>query len=317
MKTIPIITFFLCTVMYAHAQLNIVPKNDGLKEYTVTNAHPYDSLTNVEKRSFTSLPGQTLYMHGVKNDRNGYWDAFYTVNFLTGDDRTVYKAVNISTTPSKEVVGKYYEVVKVWTKTDYLSAGCCLLLREKESGDEMYYNPFRYPLSMTCIGYYEKLKRFVGQTFLSLAKAVETEDGQVITPAEGAEYRCVDIGLKMNSDGAFLLMEGADGVHLWRGHRLCAVCLPRFVGGRGCAHAVCEGAQHGRHCGRRDGSGVPARLRMRGDAACEAADCLPQGRYRHDEGNGHRRVGRTIPQIGSQEGRQDSGDIALFRQPLC
>lgn len=66
MKTIPIITFFLCTVMYAHAQLNIVPKNDGLKEYTVTNAHPYDSLTNVEKRSFTSLPGQTLYMHGVK-----------------------------------------------------------------------------------------------------------------------------------------------------------------------------------------------------------------------------------------------------------
>ena len=50
MKTIPIITFFLCTVMYAHAQLNIVPKNDGLKEYTVTNAHPYDSLTNVEKR---------------------------------------------------------------------------------------------------------------------------------------------------------------------------------------------------------------------------------------------------------------------------
>ena len=112
MKTIPIITFFLCTVMYAHAQLNIVPKNDGLKEYTVTNAHPYDSLTNVEKRSFTSLPGQTLYMHGVKNDRNGYWDAFYTVNFLTGDDRTVYKAVNISTTPAKEVVGKYYEVVK-------------------------------------------------------------------------------------------------------------------------------------------------------------------------------------------------------------
>jgi hypothetical protein len=291
MKTIPIITFFLCTVMYAHAQLNIVPKNDGLKEYTVTNAHPYDSLTNVEKRSFTSLPGQTLYMHGVKNDRNGYWDAFYTVNFLTGDDRTVYKAVNISTTPSKEIVGKYYEVVKVWTKTDYLSAGCCLLLREKESGDEMYYNPFRYPLSMTCIGYYEKLKRFVGQTFLSLAKAVETEDGQVITPAEGAEYRCVDIGLKMNSDGAFLLMEGADGVR-----------VEAFPIGRGVR--VCK---HGTY--RPAGKTVRREIRE--------ADCLPQGRYRHDEGNGHRRVGRTIPQIGSQEGRQDSGDIALFRQPLC
>ena len=55
MKTIPIMIFFLCTAMYAQAQLNIVPKSDGLKEYTVTNAHPYDSLTNVEKRSFASL----------------------------------------------------------------------------------------------------------------------------------------------------------------------------------------------------------------------------------------------------------------------
>ena len=214
MKTIPIIALFFGIGLHAEAQLNIVPKNDGIKEYTVANAQPYDSLTNVEKRSFAALPGQTLFMHGARNDRDGYWDAFYTSNFLTGDDRTVYKAVNISTTPAKEVVGKYYEVVKVWTKTDYLSAGCCLLLREKESGDEMYYNPFRYPLSMTCLGYYEKLKRFVGQTFLSLAKRVETEDGRVITPAEGAEYRCVDVGLKMNSDGAFLLMEGADGVRV-------------------------------------------------------------------------------------------------------
>lgn len=55
MKTIPIMIFFLCTAMYAQAQLNIVPKSDGLKEYTVTNALPYDSLTNVEKRSFASL----------------------------------------------------------------------------------------------------------------------------------------------------------------------------------------------------------------------------------------------------------------------
>lgn len=73
MKTIPIMIFFLCTAMYAQAQLNIVPKSDGLKEYTVTNALPYDSLTNVEKRSFASLPGQTLYMHGARNDGDGYW----------------------------------------------------------------------------------------------------------------------------------------------------------------------------------------------------------------------------------------------------
>ena len=214
MKKISIIILLLTIGLHAKAQLNIVPQNDEVKEYTVQNAQPYDSLTNVDKRSFASLPGQTLYMHGARNDQDGYWDAFFTANFLTSDERTVYKAVNISVTPAKEVVGKYYDVLKVWTKTDYFSYGCCLLLREKESGSEMYYNPFKYSLSMTCLGYYEKLKRYIGQVFFSLGKRVETEDGQIITPAEGAEYHCVDVGLKMNSDGAFLLMEGADGVRV-------------------------------------------------------------------------------------------------------
>ena len=55
-------------------------------------------------------------------------------------------------------------------------------------------------------------RRYTGQAFFSLAKRVETEDGQIITPPEGTEYHCMDIGLKMNSDGAFLIMEGADRV---------------------------------------------------------------------------------------------------------
>ena len=129
MKIIPIIALFLGFGLHAEAQLNIVPKNDGIKEYTVANAQPYDSLTNVEERSFASLPGQTLYMHGARNDGDGYWDAFYTVNFLTGDDRTVYKAVNISTTPAKEVVGKYYEVVKEQT-TCRQDAACCFVRKK-------------------------------------------------------------------------------------------------------------------------------------------------------------------------------------------
>ena len=205
---------FLSCSLYAEAQLNIVTRNSGMKEYTVQNAQPYDSLTNVEERSFASLPGQTLYMHGARNDSRGYYDTFFTGNFLVGSGRQVYKDDGLGNTPAEAVVGKYYEVLKVWTERDYLTVGCCLLLREKESGEEIYYNPYLYPLSMTCLGFYEKLKRYIGQTFLSLAKRVETEDGQIITPPEGTEYRCVDVGLKMNSDGAFLLMEGADGVRV-------------------------------------------------------------------------------------------------------
>lgn len=56
--------------MYVNTQLNIVPNSDGLKEYTVKNAHPYDSLTNVEDSNFALLPGKTLYMYGAKNDKN-------------------------------------------------------------------------------------------------------------------------------------------------------------------------------------------------------------------------------------------------------
>ena len=213
-KTNLAIMAFLSYSLYAEAQLNIVTRNSGMKEYTVQNAQPYDSLTNVEERSFAALPGQTLYMHGARNDSRGYYDTFFTGNFLARSGRQVYKDDGLGNTPAEAVVGKYYEVQKVWTERDYLTVGCCLLLREKESGEEIYYNPYIYPLSMTCLGFYEKLKRYVGQTFLSLAKRVETEDGQIITPPEGTEYRCVDVGLKMNSDGAFLLMEGADGVRV-------------------------------------------------------------------------------------------------------
>lgn len=201
-KTNLAIMAFLSYSLYAEAQLNIVTRNSGLKEYTVQNAQPYDSLTNVEERSFAALPGQTLYMHGARNDSRGYYDTFFTGNFLAGSGRQVYKDDGLGNTPAEAVVGKYYEVLKVWTERDYLTVGCCLLLREKESGEEIYYNPYLYPLSMTCLGFYEKLKRYIGQTFLSLAKRVETEDGQIITPPEGTEYRCVDVGLKMNSDGS-------------------------------------------------------------------------------------------------------------------
>lgn len=211
MKTVPFIMLFLSCSLYAEAQLNIMPQNNGMKEYTIQNAPPYDSLANVESRSFVSLPGQTLYMHGAKNDSRGYYEVFFTGNFLDGEKHPVYKADGVSMTPAKAVVGKYYEVLKVWTNTTY-GTGYCILLREKESGDEIYYKPYTYPRCMTCLGFYEKLKRYIGQTFLSLSKKVETENGEVITPAEGAEYRCVDIGLKMNSDGAFLIMEGTDGV---------------------------------------------------------------------------------------------------------
>lgn len=106
----------------------------------------------MEERSFAALPGQTLYMHGARNDSRGYYDTFFTGNFLVGSGRQVYKDDGQGNTPAEAVVGKYYEVQKVWTERNYLTVGCCLLLREKESGEEIYYNPYLYPLSMDLFG---------------------------------------------------------------------------------------------------------------------------------------------------------------------
>ena len=50
MKKISIIILLLSVGLHAKAQLNIVPQNDEVKEYTVQNAQPYDSLTNEEKK---------------------------------------------------------------------------------------------------------------------------------------------------------------------------------------------------------------------------------------------------------------------------
>lgn len=213
MRKILFIQTFLCCALYAKAQLNIIPKTDRVKEYTAENALLYDSIANVDLQNLAALPGQTLFVHGMKRNEQGYVSTFFTENCIYNDNAPVYKGGGYLSTPAKEVEGKYYDVVKVWIE----SAGshvlkASMLLREKESGDEIYYKPGQYNRYVTCLGFYEKLKRYIGQTFLSLALPVETEDGRIITPPEGAEFRCVDIGLKMNSDGAFLIMQGADGV---------------------------------------------------------------------------------------------------------
>lgn len=116
------------------------------------------------------------------------------------------------------VEGKYFDVIKVWLKPGPMGrAACCMLLKEKESGEEVYYKPTLYPGAVTCVGYYERLKRYIGLPFISLAKKVETLSGEKIVPDEGKEYRCVDIAVETNADGPFIIMEDADGQRV-KGH---------------------------------------------------------------------------------------------------
>lgn len=155
------------------AQLNIIKKDDSLHIFTIENALPYDSLTNIE--NYAALPGQTLFMSGIWDSSRGYVETFFDGNFLTEKPYIYGTGNTFGSTPADKVDGKYFEVVKVWTKQGPMGvASCCMLLKEKDSGEEVYYKPTLYPKAMTCVGYYEKLKRHIGHSFLSLVAKAET-----------------------------------------------------------------------------------------------------------------------------------------------
>lgn len=211
MKQYILIFSLAVTSIIAQAQLNIISNKPELKEYSVNNAEPYDSLNNISVKSCKGLPGQTLFMCGEKKAGNSYVSTFYTDNFLTVDKPKTYKDDKYST-PAEAVVGKYFEVEKVYTKPAGITLRYALLLREKESGDIVYFQPTIYPRAMICLGYYEKLKsRYIEKTFLSLGLRVKTMDGGIVTPAIGSEYRCKDVGLEMNKDGVILILENESG----------------------------------------------------------------------------------------------------------
>lgn len=215
-KIIALSMIIACSGLELKAQLNIIPKSEPFQVYTVDNALPYDSLTNIE--NYAALPGQTLFMSGIRDSSRGYMETFFKGNFMT-EKPNIYGTENtFDSTPANKVDGKYFDVVKVWLKQGPFGGnGCCILLREKESGEDVYYKPTLYPKAMMCVGYYEKLKRHIGRPFRSLEIKAETMSGDVLRMDEGKDYKCVDIAVELNGGGPILIMENSDGQRV-KGH---------------------------------------------------------------------------------------------------
>lgn len=200
-----------CTL---NAQLNIIAPEDGVKEYTVANSEPYDSLVPFYDPHFTKFPGQTLFMHGSDEHKIGYYDAFFTGNILKGKHE-VYRQMEGRTgyTDPEAVTGKYYDVIKVWTQPAGKYFNYCLLLRDNKTGEDIYFKPGTATRAFTCVGFYDKMKTMhVGSTFEALGTNVNRLEGGIIRTEKGEEYRCIDIGLEMNkNDGAFIILENSSG----------------------------------------------------------------------------------------------------------
>jgi len=200
----------------AHAQLNIVAAGDGIVEYSRENAIPYDSLAPFHQsyHNYPKLPGQTLFFQGMRNDVNGYADAFYTSNPLKGDAPVYHRIESgVGNTASDAVVGKYYDVIKVFCQRN---SRYCLLLREQKTGDEIYYLPsIMTANNFICIGNYEKMKRLhSGKTFYALGKRIGLVGGGTVQTEEKAEYKAIDMAVELHDNGAYLILEDRKGQRL-------------------------------------------------------------------------------------------------------
>lgn len=203
--------FLGCT---AQAQVNLIQPGDGIEEYGRENAQPYDSLQNITTQSVSSLPGQTIFIQGAPNDGSGYYQMFFTGNFLR-TQTDVFHDNKYQFTPANDVVGRYFTVERVWIKREQFGSACCLLLRDKADGTEIYCNPWGRSGAMTCMGYYEKMKKMhTSQTFYPLNITTKTIDGIRVMPQPETPYKCVDVGLVLHGGDMFLILQAPDGQKL-------------------------------------------------------------------------------------------------------
>lgn len=204
------------TIQKGHAQLNIVTPGDGIVEYTIQNAIPYDSLAPFHQsyHNYPKFPGQTLFFQGMKNDTNGYPDAFFSENPLLGKAPTYHRMEEgPGNTAPDAVVGKYFQVIKVFCQHN---SRYCFLLQEQQTGDEVYYIPsLMTAYNFICIGNYEKMKQLhAGKTFYALGKRIGLVDGGTVQTEEKAEYKAVDMGVELHGNGAYLILDDGKGQRL-------------------------------------------------------------------------------------------------------
>lgn len=218
MKAYSVLMFVVAalSMSVANAQLNIVTAGDGVVEYSRDNAIPYDSLVPFHQsyENYPKLPGQTLFFQGMRNDKNGYPDVFFTGNPLRGDASVYHRMEDgVGNTAPDAVVGKYFDVIKVFCQRN---SRYCLLLREKKSGDEIYCVPGMLTAnSFVCIGNYEKMKQLhTGKTFYSLGKRIGLVGGGTVQTEEGRAYRAVDMAVELHDNGAYLILEDSNGQRL-------------------------------------------------------------------------------------------------------
>lgn len=173
---------------------------------------PYDSLEDICEKNYKSLVGQTLFLRPTKEaQKNGY----YTNLELLTSPSAEYSAKRYMQRPSSpyihpvvdyKVNSKYFEILEMTEKKGDVEDYYIYKLREKESGDTVYYR-FRkkmgFPsLDFVVVGYYEKMKKMMKGNKLvyknwaaSMYPIYSLQDGKEVTQGipNNTIFDCKDV----------------------------------------------------------------------------------------------------------------------------
>lgn len=154
MKRLLFVLIFLGFVIVSQAQISSI-KIEPKKE--VESVTSYDSLSDISMSNYKSLVGQTLFVKPTKKAKE---DGYFKSLWLLKSPSVEYNALRYK--PEKGGVdfsasSKYYEVLDVFDKRGEFDDYHFLKLRERDSGDILYYRISSYiATELMVLGYYEK-----------------------------------------------------------------------------------------------------------------------------------------------------------------
>lgn len=133
----------------------------------------YDSTENFMDEALYRYIGQELYLNGFTRPLNGagYRGFYKDYSKSRYENRNIYKCCDSDNTSKYvDLVGKYFEVIEIIDHPDgnsgLIGERCFLKLREKSSGDIVYYehngilNEGEYNFPFIVVGFYEKQKQY-------------------------------------------------------------------------------------------------------------------------------------------------------------
>ena len=227
-KIITILTLALLS-QFSYAQITTTKVAEKKEEIST---EPYDSLQNFLGKDVYKYVGQDLYLKGEPESLRKYgYDNFLIDYQYKGYNRkkNTYKCCDGYNSKYNELAGKYFNVIAVHKhpkaeESEYLYGKKFYLeLKEKESGDKVYYeydSQFEHSFPFIVTGFFVKQKQlnmdkeFVvrGKNWLTRSEPMtDINTGQPVSFKPGGKWKSVDLTIEKKYFTLSLILQNEKG----------------------------------------------------------------------------------------------------------